>query len=473
MFLCGKKNIFLNYALTVCCCVVLYIGQAQEELSILFAGDVMSHGPQINAARNEKTDSYDYDASFQFVKPIIESHDIAIANLEVTHAGKPYSGYPQFSAPDELSLALKNSGFDVLLTCNNHSCDGGAKGLIRTLDVLDKVGIKHTGTFRNKAERDKNYPLVLEQNGFKVAILNYTYGTNGLSVAAPLIINYIDSAVIKKDIEKARKLKVDYIICTMHWGSEYQSLPNAYQKNWEKYCYELGVDMVIGSHPHVIQPVEKKLVNGKEKLTVWSMGNYVSNQRDRYKNGGLMVGATLHRQKDSVNNILPKVQMKDVHHIFSYVHIKQEKAIKYYYLLPDFNYNSIRPEFLSTTDLNSMKEFFADSRKLFSEHSKGSKEFKVDVNSEMSQLYKMYLKGYYAVLIENKSDTVRPAYMHSEISPYLQKAINSDGSYAYLSEASESLEAAKGNKRYLQDCLIKGQLKIVFISPEEFKIIEE
>ena len=99
----------------------------------------MSHGPQINAARNEKTDSYDYDASFQFVKPIIESHNIAIANLEVTHAGKPYSGYPQFSAPDELSPALKNAGFDVLLTCNNHSCDGGAKGVIRTLDVLDQL----------------------------------------------------------------------------------------------------------------------------------------------------------------------------------------------------------------------------------------------------------------------------------------------------------------------------------------------
>jgi poly-gamma-glutamate capsule biosynthesis protein CapA/YwtB (metallophosphatase superfamily) len=466
MSLCGKKNKFLNYVLIVFSCIVFLHGNAQQELSFLFAGDVMSHGPQIAAARNELTDSYDYDAGFQFVKPIIEQHDIAIANLEVTHAGKPYSGYPQFSAPDELSPALINAGFDVLLTCNNHSCDGGAKGVIRTLDVLDKLGIKHTGTFRNKAERDLNYPLMLNQNGMKVAILNYTYGTNGIVVATPLIINYIDSAVIKKDFKRAKELNADYIICTMHWGTEYESLPSAYQKKWEKYCYELGVDMVIGSHPHVIQPMQKKVVNGKEKLTVWSMGNYVSNQKDRYKNGGLMVGTTLKKENG-------KVSIEEIHHSFAYVHIKQEKGSKYYYLLPEFNYAELRPDFMADSAIFKMEQFFMDSRKLFAEHSIGSSEYIVSQESEIGILYSSYLKGYYSVLLEERSDTKSPELLKTELSNYIHKVIEPNGKYAYVSGIYNTKEQAYGNKRFFQDCLVSNPLKIVFISPQEFTLIEE
>lgn len=441
-------------------------GQEKNELSFLFAGDVMSHGPQINAARNEKTDSYDYDAGFQFVKPIIESHDIAIANLEVTHAGKPYSGYPQFSAPDELSPALKNAGFDVLLTCNNHSCDGGAKGVIRTLDVLDQLGIKHTGTFRNKAERDKNYPLMLEENGMKVAILNYTYGTNGITVAAPLIINYIDSAVIKKDIEKAKKQGAEYIICTMHWGTEYQTLPNAYQKNYEKYCYELGVDMVIGSHPHVIQPMQQKTVNAKQKLTVWSLGNYVSNQRDRYKNGGLMVGTTLQKEEG-------KIAIKETHHTFAYVHIKQEQAIKYYYILPEFAYEKYRPDFLNETENASMNEFFSDSRALFSEHSLGTTEYTVTEESEIGQLYKSLLTGFYGVCVSESSNTTLPSIYKTSLKTEVRKIIKADGTYAFVYGVFNSKEAATGEKRFLEDCQQGTDLKVVFVTPKEFNIINE
>lgn len=158
----------------------------------------MQHDGQIAAALNPATNTYDYDDGYKFVKPIINQYDIRVANLEVTLAGKPYKGYPQFSAPDELAEVLVSSGFNVILTSNNHSCDRGDKGVIRTLDVLDELGVMHTGTFRNQAERDANYPLMIEREGMKIALLNYTYGTNGLTVKAPLIVNYIDSAVIKK-----------------------------------------------------------------------------------------------------------------------------------------------------------------------------------------------------------------------------------------------------------------------------------
>lgn len=437
-----------------------------QELSFIFAGDVMQHGPQITAARNDKTDSYDYDASFQFVKPIIESKDIAIANLEVTHAGKPYAGYPQFSAPDELSAALQTAGFDVIITANNHSCDGGAKGVTRTLDILDALNIKHTGTFRNKAERDANYPLILNEKGMKIAILNYTYGTNGLSVAPPLIINYIDSAVIRKDVKRAKELKADYIICTMHWGNEYESQPSAYQKKWEKFCYELGVDMIIGSHPHVVQPVETKIIGGENKLTVWSLGNYVSNQKDRYKNGGLMVAATLEKKEN-------KVELKKVEHSFHYVHIKQERGVKYYYMLPDFNYSNYRPDFMQSEDQAKMKEFFNDSRALFRTYSKGTSEIIIEPDDQIGTLYQLYLKGYYTVIIENKTDNKKPVYWQNALKPYVNKLIYSDGTYAYTGEILATKEEAYGNLQFFKDCNINLDMKVVFVTPQEIKEIEE
>lgn len=437
-----------------------------QELSFIFAGDVMQHGPQIIAARNDKTDSYDYDASFQFVKPIIESKDIAIANLEVTHAGKPYAGYPQFSAPDELSAALQTAGFDVIITANNHSCDGGAKGVTRTLDILDALNIKHTGTFRNKAERDANYPLILNEKGMKVAILNYTYGTNGLSVAPPLIVNYIDSAVIRKDVKRAKELKADYIICTMHWGNEYESQPSAYQKKWEKFCYELGVDMIIGSHPHVVQPVETKIIGGENKLTVWSLGNYVSNQKDRYKNGGLMVAATLEKKEN-------KVELKKVEHSFHYVHIKQERGVKYYYMLPDFNYSNYRPDFMQSEDQAKMKEFFNDSRALFRTYSKGTSEIIIEPDDQIGTLYQLYLKGYYTVIIENKTDNKKPVYWQNALKPYVNKLIYSDGTYAYTGEILATKEEAYGNLQFFKDCNINLDMKVVFVTPQEIKEIEE
>jgi hypothetical protein len=443
----------------------------KNEVSLLFVGDVMQHGGQISAALNTQTGGYDYDNGFQFVRPYIDKHDISIANLEVTHAGKPYAGYPQFSAPDELSGALKTAGFDVLLTCNNHSCDGGAKGVVRTLDVLDKQGILHTGTFRNKEERDKTYPLMLEKNGMKIALLNYTYGTNGIKVPPPVIINYIDSNVIRKDIEKAKKQKADYIICTMHWGSEYQSIQGDYQEKWEKYCYSLGVDMIIGSHPHVIQPVERKTVQGKERVTVWSLGNYVSNQRDRYKNGGLTVSATLKRQNEAQGS----VGIKDVSYLFHYVHVKQEKKGKWFYILPEFNYLTHRPDFLTETENAAMKQFFSDSRSLFAKNNVGS--WKEDLISDTSDIGKQYvslLKGYYTLLLDTVSLPSVPKYFTQRSRTDLYRLPYGDG-YAYTCGVFPSQsEANKQMAEYKKENELTGSLwRMLFVAPDEIKVVKE
>ena len=151
-----------------------------QEVSFLFMGDIMGHGPQIRSAYQNSEKKYNYDKVFEPLEDIISSVDFAVANLEVTLAGPPYMGYPQFSSPDELAEACKNNGVDVLVTANNHSCDRKNSGVIRTVEVLDSFKILHTGTFKDEKKRDQGNLLILSKKGIKVGLLNYTYGTNGI-----------------------------------------------------------------------------------------------------------------------------------------------------------------------------------------------------------------------------------------------------------------------------------------------------
>ena len=168
-----------------------------QEVSFLFMGDIMQHDEQIAAAYDNSTKRYDYNHYFEYVTPIIKSVDVAIANLEVTLAGRPYKGYPQFSAPEELAIASKNSGIDYLMTANNHSNDRSKQGVERTIDVLDSLQIPHFGTYKTQQARDTTYPLLIEKNGIRVALLNYTYGTNGLATVSPNVVNMIDKNMFK------------------------------------------------------------------------------------------------------------------------------------------------------------------------------------------------------------------------------------------------------------------------------------
>lgn len=428
---------------------------SQDKLSMIFVGDVMQHDGQIKAAYNKANQSYEYENGFQFVRPVINQYDLRVANLEVTLAGKPYKGYPQFSAPDELAETLVNSGFNIILTANNHSCDRGEKGVIRTLDQLDKLGVKHTGTFRNQAERDANYPLMVEQNNMKIAMLNYTYGTNGLEVDPPLIINYIDSNVIKDDVERARELGADYIVCNMHWGTEYKLYPNSYQKTYEQFCYRIGVDMVIGGHPHTVQPIENKTVNNKQKLTVWSMGNFVSNMQVRHTRGGAMVSA--HIRKTSGNIAIEKVQYHPI-----YVLTKQEGVVKQYYILPFFNYNKFRPGFLTKVDLERYNQYMLDARKVFSENNINTSEYIIGGNSEIGKLYQQLLTEYYSVqLTTNKDDLL----LNENLGSYLHEHVDNAGTAHVLSGVCNDLEEAENNLHFIRDCGFK-EAKLVRVTPQ-------
>ncbi len=276
--------------------------QDTTRLSMLFIGDIMQHDSQIEGAYDTLTKKYDYGSCFQYVKPLVDSVDLAIGNLEVTLAGLPYKGYPMFSAPDELAITLKNIGLDVLVTANNHCVDRGRRGLERTITLLDSLEISHTGTFVDTVTRMNDYPLMVHKNGFSICLLNYTYGTNGMPVEKPNVVNKIDTIQIKKDLEKAKGFAPDAIIVFMHWGSEYQSLPSKFQKDISDLCFLYGAKMVIGSHPHVVQPIEWR--KEKDQLVAYSLGNFVSGQRKRYTDGGLMLKVELEKisQSDSSSN---------------------------------------------------------------------------------------------------------------------------------------------------------------------------
>ncbi|MBO5951974.1 MAG: CapA family protein [Bacteroidaceae bacterium] len=283
-----------------------WVSPIPSTASLYFAGDAMQHIAQIESAL-QTDDTYSYKDCFTYVKEQVSEANLAICNLEVTLGGKPYRGYPQFSAPDEFASSLKDAGFDILLTANNHCLDRRNKGLIRTLDVLDSLGIAHVGTYRNQAERDSLYTYLATVNNITFAILNYTYGTNGIPVNPPCIVNLIDTAQILIDINKARSKKADVIIACMHWGDEYVLKQNKTQEQLTDWLIANGVNHIIGNHPHVIQPTElrKDKYNGGHHFIAYSLGNYISNMSARNTDIGLT--ATLRFSKLSFTTFLTNI----------------------------------------------------------------------------------------------------------------------------------------------------------------------
>lgn len=335
-------------------------GQNTKTLNLIFVGDVMGHSPQINSAYDEATKSYSYDSVFTRMKSVFSYADFVIANLEVTLAGEPYSGYPQFSSPDNLVDGLMNTGVDALVTANNHSVDRGKDGIIRTIDVLSQKGIPHTGTFKDSAHRVTINPLIIDKNGFRLGLLNYTYGTNGIPVPSPVIVNLIDTALIRKDIEKTKALGVDEVIVFIHWGNEYETNPSKTQIKLAEFMKGLGVRIIIGSHPHVVQRMEATFDTDSTtgQVVVYSLGNFVSNQRKRYCNGGVVTFVQL-----SKNNV-GKTQITNTGYIPVWVHIPFRDLKRLYQVLPVSEYESVSKQYFSISDDSLFTEFKTDTYNL-------------------------------------------------------------------------------------------------------------
>jgi poly-gamma-glutamate capsule biosynthesis protein CapA/YwtB (metallophosphatase superfamily) len=270
-----------------------------SRLSLVFAGDVMGHDEQITGSWDPSGNTYNYEPAFRYVSSFIKQADIAICNLEVTLAGPPYKGYPQFSSPDDLAKAARDAGFDLFIQANNHALDRGPSGFKRTLHMLDSLHIIHAGTYTDPQSSFRNHPLILEKNNIRIALLNYTYGTNGITIVKPYVINRIDTLQIKRDLEKARQADPDFIIVTIHWGDEYERIENSTQQKLAGLILRNGANAIIGSHPHVIQPIRffSGADSADQRIVVFSLGNFVSNQRAQYKDGGILAELRLIKVK--------------------------------------------------------------------------------------------------------------------------------------------------------------------------------
>jgi len=268
-----------------------------QQFSIVVAGDAMMHMPQLSSAY-QGDGEYSFDECFRYIAPILSQYDAAVVNLETTLPGGGYSGYPRFGAPDAFAKSLQKAGFDVFMMANNHCCDKDRHGIQRTLSVLDSMGVRHLGVYRDTTERDSIYPLVIEQHGIRIALLNFTYGTNGLPVPRGCVVNHLDTARILSDIDRAKELGADVIVAMPHWGEEYHLRPVAGQRWWTKWLLAHGVDHIVGSHPHVIEPVEvEQDSTGAAHVVAYSLGNFISSQLQTERSTSLLVG--LRFEKDS------------------------------------------------------------------------------------------------------------------------------------------------------------------------------
>lgn len=271
---------------------------------LVFVGDAMQHQGQLDAAKAcGKGKEYDYSDCFTYIAPVITDADYAVVNLEVPlGGGTDYSGYPCFSAPDSYAKALKDAGFDLFLTANNHCLDRLDKGARRTIMALDSLGVDHIGTYLDADDRLRKTPFIKDINGIKFGFLNYTYGTNGIEPRDGVEVALIDKDRMASEIDLAREAGAEIVVVTIHWGVEYVLLQNRNQEDIADFLIDKGVDMIIGSHPHVIQPM-KVVHNDKENkdvLLVYSLGNFISNMNTADTRGGALVRARVERDENGI-----------------------------------------------------------------------------------------------------------------------------------------------------------------------------
>ncbi len=275
------------------CCPVA--AQSTDTLKMLFLGDIMQHKEQLHAALNENT--YDYSSYFSHLKIHFEKAHIVGANMETTFAPPPYAGYPAFRSPAALAQECVKSGINLIFAANNHSADAGGSGIKGSIETYEALGVPYTGIFKSPSHEGEKNPCIIEKNGYKIAFLNYTYGTNGIQTPLPYIIKRLTSPNIEKDISLAKGKSPDLICAAVHWGDEYSETPSDYQLRWEKELYSKGVDIIIGSHPHVPQDIvvyrdSCGMISG---ITAYSLGNAISNMTAKNTRIGVMLGISVIR----------------------------------------------------------------------------------------------------------------------------------------------------------------------------------
>ena len=312
------------------------VSSSIEPITFTFTalGDTLCHNTQYWDAYNKQTGIYDFSYVYDDIRSYTEASDITISSLETTFAGEDrgYSNYPTFNTPDSLATALKGIGIDIISTAGNHALDYGYSGLCRSIDVLNNAGLSHLGTYKSAEEQEQI--LIKDVKGVKIAFINYTYGTNGIPVPSgkEYCVNLIDKELIKKQIAQAKEAKVDMIVACMHWGTEYRTTANSEQKELADFLFKNGVDVIIGNHPHVLEPMEKRTVtldDGtiKDCFVVYALGNFTADQREEITRDSAILNLTITKNSDG------KISIDKVNYVPIYMYKNKNISTKKFKIL--------------------------------------------------------------------------------------------------------------------------------------------
>lgn len=350
----------------------MILQDSSVSISISVVGDLMCHSPQFQYAQVSK-DSFDFSPVYRNVKKYLSSSDFTFGNLETVTAGKEkggYTGYPFFNTPSSYISALKVVGFDLLVTANNHSLDRSEKGVLKTIDEIKSRNINYVGTYTSQRDRDSIRIFMIK--GIRIAFLAYSYGTNGNPIpkGKNYLINLINYDLIEKDISSSKLNGAELVLVHFHFGEEYKREPVQFQKDVVNKTIELGADIIIGGHPHVLQPINfyktknEKLDSG---FVAYSMGNFFSNQQARYKDAGMIL--TINITKDLLNN---KLEISEVNYLPTWVFKGNTSNGKEYVLMPATVVSDTTIN-LSKSENIKMNQSFNDTRYIITKYTKNSK----------------------------------------------------------------------------------------------------
>ncbi|MCH7827991.1 MAG: CapA family protein [Bacteroidetes bacterium] len=326
--------------------------------TISFVGDLMCHSTQFKYAM-QRDSTYNFKPVYRYIKDYLSQADLTVGNLETVFGGDSinYSGHPLFNSPDEYLSALKYAGFDLLITANNHSLDVGEYGIRRTIDQINKNEMFYSGTSLTKSERDS--VKLIDLNGIKLSFLSYTYGTNGniIPKGKEYLVNIINFNKIKNDIKRSKEKEADMIIVYYHFGDEYKREPSKYQKEVVDSTLKFGADIIIGSHTHAVQSIMIKKQKNKQSFIAYSLGNFISNQRWRYSNGGVILSIKIKKKLYNKSSSIVKVS-----YLPTYVFKGKTKHKYEFVIIPStYYYTSPIYQFFSDSTFKEMIQSFEDT----------------------------------------------------------------------------------------------------------------
>lgn len=340
-----------------------------RKVEISAVGDIILHDEQIWSAYNEENKAYDFMDNFKYIKSFIEESDIAYGTIEGTYSGeeKGYSGYPSYNGPDSMITTLRETGFDVINVATDHSLDKGEEGAIRTGEKIDEL-MSSVG--------NKKY-IIKKVKGIKIAFTSYTYENkegelNGNKIPEnsnlnTFTYNRLDEGLeeMKSLIEEMKNEGADFIVFGMHWGVEYNSEPSKYQIQIAEALNEYGVNLILGSNPHVIQPIrEVEREDGHKTLVAYSLGNFISNQReetmgDRRTADGIILNLTLDKTRKGV-----EIEEWGYTPTWVYKIPKENKKSDYYILPIEETLNSEKGKELDKNVINELNKSLESTRSL-------------------------------------------------------------------------------------------------------------